>query len=115
VTGGAFSSSSDLLPGQELLVGVNQPAALQPDGNPGFTSDQVTLESSQIAGKVASVDGGSQTFLLTNTWEPVQGPAAAIPQLEVQTGTGTSFVNLTPADLTASERRLRRKGQGPPV
>jgi hypothetical protein len=113
VTGGTFSSSSDLLPGQEVLVGIIQPAALQPDGNPGFTSDQVTLESSQIAGKVASVDNGSQTFMLTNTWSLFKALSAAIPQLEVQTGTGTSFVNLTPADLTALSAGSGVRVKGP--
>jgi hypothetical protein len=113
VTGGTFSSSSDLLPGQEVLVGVIQPAALQADGHPGFTSDQVTLESSQIAGKVASVDNGSQTFLLTNTWSLFKALSAAIPQLEVQTGTGSSFVNLTPADLTAVSAGSAARVKGP--
>jgi hypothetical protein len=113
VTGGTFSSSSDLMPGQEVLVGVIQPAVVQPDGNPGFTANLITLESSQIAGKVTSVDSGSQSFMLTNVWSRFNALSAAIPQLEVQTGTGTSFVNLTPADLTALSAGSGARVKGP--
>jgi hypothetical protein len=113
VMGGVFSSSADLMPGQEVLVGVIQPAVVQADGNPGFNSNLITLESSQIAGKVTSVDNGSQIFMLTNVWSLFTALPAATPQLEVQTGTGTSFVNLTPADLTALSAGSAARVKGP--
>jgi hypothetical protein len=113
VTSGAFSSASDLMAGQEVLVSVILPAAVQTDGSPGFNSDQITLESSQIAGKVTSVDSGSQTLMLTNVWSLFNALSPALAQLQVQTGTSTAFVNLTPADLTALSAGSAARVKGP--
>lgn len=101
VTGGTFASETDLMAGQEVVVEVTQQTAAGSDGNVAFTSGMVALESSQIFGQVATVDSSTQSFVLTNVWSLFSTLSPMIPQLQVQTAAQTSFVDLSPANLSA--------------
>ena len=113
VSGSTFASQADLLAGQEVLVAVGPEAASGSDGNAAFASASIALESSQIFGGVTSVDSGAQSFALTNVWSLFSALSPAIPQLQVQTGASTSFVNLSPANLTALDVGATTRVKGP--
>jgi hypothetical protein len=113
VTGGTFAAAADLMAGQEVLVEITQETAAASDGNAAFTSGAVILESSQISGRVMSVDSGAQSFTLTNVWSLFSALSPAIPQLQVQTGAQTSFVALSPTDLTAVSAGANARVKGP--
>jgi len=113
VAGGTFAAAADLTTGQEVLVEITQETAAGGDGNAAFTSGAVTLESSQISGRVMSVDSGAQSFALTNVWSLFSALSPAIPQLQVQTGAQTSFVHLSPANLTAISAGANARVKGP--
>jgi hypothetical protein len=113
VTGGTFASETDLMAGQEVLVEVTQQTAAGTDGNAAFTSGMVTLESSQIVGQVTSVDSSTQSFALTNVWSLFSSLSPTIPQLQVQTGAKTSFVDLSPGNLTAVIAGANARVKGP--
>jgi hypothetical protein len=113
VAGGTFASETDLVAGQNVLVEVTQETAAGTDGNAAFTSGAVTLESSQIFGQVTSVDSSTQSFVLTNVWTLFSTLAPALPQLQVQTGTQTSFVGLSPASLSALGAGANVRVKGP--
>jgi hypothetical protein len=100
VSGGAFAIPSDLIVGQEVLVEVGG-ALTSSDSHPAFSTTLLQLQSTQIAGQVTSVNSGAQSFALTNIWSLLAAANPAVTQLQVQTGAATSFVNLTPADISA--------------
>ncbi len=101
VSGGTFASASDLLAGQEVAVQDSQQLTTEADGNPAFESAAFELGSSQIVGQVTSVNAAAQSFALTNVWSLFTTLSPAVPSLQAQTGTQTSFVNLTPASFSA--------------
>jgi hypothetical protein len=113
VTGGTFASETDLMAGQEVLVEVTHQTAAGTDGNAAFNSGMVTLESSQIFGQVTSVDSSTQSFALTNVWSLFSALSPTIPQLQVQTGATTSFVDLSPGNLTAVIAGANARVKGP--
>jgi hypothetical protein len=112
VSGGTFVSASDLLAGQEVLLEVTQTMPAGTDGNAAFTTGLVSLQSSQILGRVNSVNADDSEFELTNVWSLFSSLSPAIPQLQVQTGTQTSFVGVTPASVSgvAAGDNVRVKG-----
>jgi hypothetical protein len=113
VTGSSFGSAADLIAGQEVLMEVTQETAAGSDGHVAFSSGAVALESSQIAGQVASVDSGTQGFAFTNVWSLFSTLSPALPQLQVQTGPQTAFVDLSPANLTALSAGTNVRVKGP--
>jgi hypothetical protein len=113
VTGGTFATDTDLMAGQEILLEVTQETATGSDGNAAFTSGAVALESSQILGPVTSMDSSAQSFALTNVWSLFSALSPAIPQLQVQTGSATSFLELSPANLTAITAGVTARVKGP--
>jgi len=113
IAGASFAQPSDVLPGQEVLVEVTQPAVTASDGNPAFTSASVALESSQIAGRVSSVDAGTASFGLTNVWSLFNGLSPAIAQLNIQTGGSTSFVGYATADFSSLSVGSVARAKGP--
>jgi hypothetical protein len=113
VTGGTFASETDIMAGQEVLVEVTQQTAAGTDGNAAFTSGMVPLDSSQIFGQVTAVDSSTQSFVLTNVWSLFSALSPTIPQLQVQTGAQTSFVDLSPANLTAVIAGANARVKGP--
>ena len=85
-----FLSAADLLVGQNLQIRI-------PSGSSGtaVTTDQLTLERSQITGKVTSPGGiiftvGSLPAYFTNA-------SPTITQIDVQTSSGTQFEDVTDA------------------
>lgn len=113
VAGATFASAADLVAGQEVLVEVTQKTGTGSDGNAAFTSDLATLEPSQIFGQVASVDSSTQSLLLSNVWDLFSALSPAIPQIDVQIGAKTSFVDLSPADLSAVTAGANVRVKGP--
>jgi hypothetical protein len=71
------------------------------------------LASSQIAGPVAAVNSSAGSFALTNIWSLFTKANPAVTQLEVQTGTQTTFVDLTPADASAISTSSKVAVKGP--
>lgn len=113
ITGSVFGAEADLTPGQEVLVEVTQQTAAGTDGHPAFTSGAIALESSQIAGPVLSVNTDAQSFVLTNVWSLFSGLSPAVPLLDIQTGSQTSLVALSPASLTAISAGTYVRVKGP--
>jgi hypothetical protein len=113
IAGAGFAEPSDVLPGQEMLVEVTQPAVAGNDGNPAFTSGSVALESAQIAGRVSSVDSSTLGFGLTNIWSLFSGLSPTIAQLNIQTGGSTSFINYTTADFSSLAVGSIARAKGP--
>ena len=98
--------------GQEVLLEVTQSMPSGADGYTAFTTGLASLQSSQILGRVDSVDAAASTLELTNVWSLFSSLSPAIPQLQVQTGTSTRFVGVTPATLggVAAGANVRVKG-----
>lgn len=113
VAGASFGQTSDLLPGQQVLVEVTQPAVAGSDGNPALTSGSIELNSSQIAGRVSSLDSSTASFGLTNVWSLFAGLSPAITQLNVQTGAATSFVGYTNSNFSSLSVGSIARAKGP--
>jgi hypothetical protein len=86
-----FSGMGDLMAGQEVAVSI---AGVQA-GTSGLTltSDQVTLETSQVFGTVGTVDTSQSSFTLTNLTGLFTG--AGVTQIQVQTGSNTQFEDVS--------------------
>jgi|SRR5438876_1593490 len=108
-----FATTADLTPGQEVLAEITGNIAVANDGNPSFTTVKLLLASSQIAGTVAAVNSSAGSFALTNIWSLFTKANPAVTQLEVQTGTQITFVDLTPADASAISTSSKVAVKGP--
>jgi hypothetical protein len=108
-----LQTTTDLTPGQEVLAEITGNIAVAYDGNPSFTTVRLLLASSQIAGPVAAVNSSAGSFALTNIWSLFTKANPAVTQLEVQTGTQTTFVDLTPADASAISTSSNVAVKGP--
>ena len=92
--GVSFASSTDLLVGQEILVGLSGPVTTTTAG-PAFSANQVTLRSGNVDGDVFLVDQGTSTFTMTDlpvlftTLTPTN-----ITQITAQTSSTTFFETL---------------------
>ena len=112
LTGQRLQTTADLTPGQEVLAEITGNIAVANDGNPSFTTVKLLLASSQIAGP-AAVNSSAGSFALTNIWSLFTKANPAVTQLEVQTGTQTTFVDLTPADASAISTSSKVAVKGP--
>jgi hypothetical protein len=110
----SFASSSDLTVGQEVSVVMQGTVASSggsgssiPFGGPlslGFTTNNVTLEPSQITGSVAAIGSSASSFTLSALpfffipppLTPGGMPVLAPFNLTVDTTSATTFTNLTP-------------------
>ncbi|PYT97254.1 MAG: hypothetical protein DMG34_23055 [Acidobacteria bacterium] len=113
LTGQRLQTTADLTPGQEVLAEITGNIAVANDGNPSFTTVKLLLASSQIAGPVAAVNSSAGSFALTNIWSLFTKANPAVTQLEVQTGTQITFVDLTPADASAISTSSKVAVKGP--
>jgi len=113
VIGGTFAAPTDVIAGQEVLVEVTQSMPAGGDGNAAFTTGNLSLQSSQILGKVTSVDGAAQSFALTNVWSLFSALSPAIPQLQVQTGSATAFVDYSGTNFAAVAAGSNARVKGP--
>jgi len=112
LTGQRLQTTADLTPGQEVLAEITGNIAVANDGNPSFTTVKLLLASSQIAGP-AAVNSSAGSFALTNIWSLFTKANPAVTQLEVQTGTQITFVDLTPADASAISTSSKVAVKGP--
>ncbi|HTV96869.1 MAG TPA: hypothetical protein VME42_12725 [Steroidobacteraceae bacterium] len=90
VANARFAGAGDLLPGQELIVGVS--ADLVAGSSPTFTTSAVYLQSSQIVGDVASVDGASSEVMIDSLTGLFTASGLHIQAIDAQTDSGTELV-----------------------
>ncbi len=86
-----FSAFSNLLLGQEVSVAVS--GVQSSTSGISLTTNQVTLNMSEISGTVASVDAQNNNLTLTNL--PSLFTSNGITQILVQVGSGTQYENTT--------------------
>ena len=98
-SGAGFSSASDLLTGQELVVNVG--SNLVTGSAPSFVASTAYLESSQLIGEVASVNAADASLSINGLSGLLTGSRPVIQQMNVQTGTTTDFVGFSSASLSA--------------
>ena len=96
VSGATFAAAGDLLPGQEIILSV---ADLVTGTSPTFSSSAVTLEPSQVVGQIDAVDTGSASLTLTGLSGLFTGSRPLVQLVDVQTGSATTFVGLSPDSL----------------
>jgi hypothetical protein len=98
-SGAVFTSASDLMAGQELVVNVW--SNLVTGSAPSFTASIAYLESSQLIGEVASVDSATSSLSINGLSGPLISSRPAIQQMDVQTAATTEFVGFSPASMSA--------------
>jgi hypothetical protein len=99
ITTAGFSTATDLLPGQEVILIVG--SDLVTGSAPSFSTGALYLEPSQIIGEVASVDTTQSSIEVTGLSGLFTGARPIIQQMAVQTGSSTNFVGFSSAALTA--------------
>jgi hypothetical protein len=99
ISGASFASAVDLLPGQELILSVG--SDLVAGTTPSFSTSSIYLESSQLVGAVSSVDTGDSSLDLDGLSGLFTGARPLIQQVNVQTGTSTTFVGFASSSLAA--------------
>ena len=97
VSRGSFSSFSDLMSGQELIMSVG--SDLVSGSAPSFNAGTVYLESSQLIGRVVSVNSGTSSVAINSLsglflWKP-----PIIQQMEIQTDSTTAIVGFSSASV----------------
>ena len=89
--GFSFSSSADLLAGQDVQI---RPGTVTSTGGViSVTTDLVRLWPSQITGQVGSINSGTGTFTLTNLSPLFTGAVPPVTTITVQMLTGMDFEN----------------------
>ena len=89
--GFSFSSSADLLVGQDVQI---RPGMVTSTGGViTVTTDLVRLWPSQITGQVGSINSGTGSFTLTNLSPLFTGAAPPVTTITVQMLTGMDFEN----------------------
>src|SRR5467141_2328994 len=89
--GFSFSSSADLLVGQDVQI---RPGTVTSTGGViTVTTDLVRLWPSQITGQVGSINSGTGTFTLTNLSPLFTGAAPPVATITVQMLAGMDFEN----------------------
>jgi hypothetical protein len=99
VSGASFASTADLLPGQELILSVG--SDLVAGTTPSFSTGSVYLEASQLVGEVSSVDTGDSSLEMDGLSGLLTGARPLIQQVNVQTGSSTTFVGFPSSSLAA--------------
>lgn len=97
VSGGSLSSPVNMLSGQELVMSVG--SNLVSGSAPSFDAGAVYLESSQLIGRVVSVNSGASSVAINSLsglflWKP-----PIVQQLEIQTDATTAFVGFPSASI----------------
>jgi hypothetical protein len=99
--GAAFSSSKDLIAGQELIVQVG--SDLVAGSAPTFSTGTVYLEASQLVGEVASIDASNVSIEIDGLSGLLTGARPIMKQLQIDTGAETSFVGFSSDAFAAVE------------
>lgn len=107
VAGGAFSGFGSLLTGQTVLIDIASTSVL-----PNINTDQIFLEDSDASGTISNL-ASNMTFLLTSYPAEQESSSAITSQVIVQTGTGTSYLNLSPASFSSLANAQSISARGP--
>jgi hypothetical protein len=89
VAGGGFAGAADVMVGQEVVADVG--SGLVTGTAPGFSAGAVYLESSQVVGEVASVNGGSGLVAVNGLSGLFTGARPAVQTVGVQTDAATEY------------------------
>jgi Domain of unknown function (DUF5666) len=98
VPNASFAGGADLTVGQEVQAEVT--SDLVASGTKSFSSGRLLLESSQFVGQVSAIDSSNSAFTVNALPRLFSHAFPATTQLQVQTGSSTNFVNLSPASLS---------------
>lgn len=109
--GAVFTSASDLMVGQELVVNVG--SNLVTGSAPSFTASAAYLESSQLIGEVASVDSATSSLSINSLSGLLTASRPIIQQMDVQTGATTEFVGFSPATFGSVSEGQFVAAEGP--
>ncbi len=107
VAGAGFTGLSSLLPGQTVLIDIASTSAL-----PNISTGQIFLEDSEASGTISNL-ANNVTFLLTNYSAEQESSSAITSQVMVQAGTGTTYLNLSPASFASLASAQSISARGP--
>jgi Domain of unknown function (DUF5666) len=96
VNGGSFAGTSDLVAGQEVLLQLGTGSSTT-----NYNSTRIYLEPSQTIGTVQSVNAGADSFILNGLTGLWTASKPTINQITCQTGSQTTYENLSSASLGA--------------
>jgi hypothetical protein len=101
-----FGSFANLMPGQEVSVTVS--GVQTSSSGISLTTNQVTLEMSEISGTVASVNASQNTFVLSNL--PSLFTSNGITQILVTVGSNTQYENTSGISSLAANQTVSISG-----
>jgi len=96
VNGASFAGTSDLVAGQEVLLQLGAGSSTT-----NYNSGRIYLEPSQTIGTVQSVNAGADSFILNGLTGLWTASKPTINQITCQTGSQTTYENLSSASLGA--------------
>jgi hypothetical protein len=96
VNGASFAGTSDLVAGQEVLLQLGTGSTTT-----NYNSTRIYLEPSQTIGTVQSVNAGADSFILNGLTGLWTASKPTINQITCQTGSQTTYENLSSASLGA--------------
>ncbi len=96
VNGASFAGTGDLVAGQEVLLQLGAGSS-----STNYNSSRVYLEPSQTIGTVQSVNAGADSFLLNGLTGLWTASKPIVNQITCQTGSQTTYENLSSASLGA--------------
>jgi predicted component of type VI protein secretion system len=96
VNGGSFTSTSDLVAGQEILLQLASGSS-----STTYNSSSIYLEPTQTIGAVQSVNAGADAFVLNGLTGLWTASRPVVSQIECQAGSATQYENLSPSSLAA--------------
>jgi len=111
VSGGAFTSALDLMPGQELVL--NVASNLTTGTSPAFTTSSVYLESSQLVGQIAAVNSATSTLSVNSLSGLFTGSRPVVQQMNLQTDATTAYVGFSASSFTALTKGQFFAAKGP--
>jgi len=98
VPNATFASGTDLTVGQEVQAEIT--GNLTATGAISFSTGRILLESSQFVGRASAIDSADGDFTATALSRLFSHAFPSTTQMQVQTGSSTNFVNLSPASLS---------------
>jgi hypothetical protein len=119
VPNASFASAADLLPGQEVIVGVGSDVVAS--STPSFTTSAVFLQSSQVIGDVASVDTTNSAVMIDTLTGLFTASGLHIQAIDVQADTDTTLLGfgalsaLNPGQLIVAQGPLLHVAGGTPA
>ncbi|HEY5214080.1 MAG TPA: hypothetical protein VIJ38_13775 [Acidobacteriaceae bacterium] len=111
VSVGTFTSAMDLMPGQEVVL--NVASKLTTGSAMAFNTSSTYLESSQVVGKIASVNNATASLVINSLSGLFTGSRPAVQQMNVQTDADTAYVGCSPSSFTALATGQLLSAKGP--